>query len=59
METTQKVGKDGRVSIPSTVRQVMNIETDDVVIIDVIKVVKKVVKKAKEQTGDKTNEVEQ
>jgi len=41
METTQKVGKDGRVSIPSTIRQVMSIETDDVVTIDVIKVVKK------------------
>lgn len=51
MGATQKVGKDGRVSIPSNIRQVMNIEQDDIVIIDVIKVVKK----AKEQTGDKTN----
>lgn len=55
METTQKVGKGGRVSIPSNIRQVMNIEENDLVTIDVIKVAKK----AKEQTGDKTNETEQ
>jgi len=41
METTQKVGADFRVTIPSTIRKVMNINVDDVVVIEIKEVIKK------------------
>ena len=40
METTQKVGADFRVTIPSTIRKVMHISIDDVVVIDIKDVIR-------------------
>ena len=41
METTQNVGEDFRVIIPSPIRRVMNIDVHDDVVIDVKEVIKK------------------
>ena len=41
MQATVKVTRNGQVSIPATVREVMGIEEGDVVTIDVLSVVRK------------------
>ncbi|MCP1391259.1 MAG: AbrB/MazE/SpoVT family DNA-binding domain-containing protein [Methanothrix harundinacea] len=41
MQATVKVTRNGQVSIPSTVRDVMGIKEGDVVVIDVLSIVKK------------------
>ena len=41
MQATVKVTRNGQVSIPSTVREVMDIEEGDVIVIDVLSIVKK------------------
>lgn len=46
METTQKVCKDYRITIPKNVRDVMGIDVGDYVIIEIKKVVKRGTRKA-------------
>jgi len=41
MQATVKVTRNGQVSIPVTVREVMGIDEGDVVVIDVLSIVKK------------------
>jgi len=41
MQATVKVTRNGQVSIPATVREVMGIEEGDVVTIDVLSIVRK------------------
>ena len=41
METTQKVGEDYRVTIPSSIRKILDINKGDYITLDVIEIAKK------------------
>lgn len=51
MQATVKVTRNGQVSIPSTIRDVMGIEEGDVVVIDVLSIVKKGLVSSEEGNG--------